>query len=549
MAERFDIPSGPSDDAPGDPRQGTSEARWFKETFERAAVGIAHVSPDGAWLRVNPRVCEITGFSAGELTAGMTFQDITHPEDLMTDVERADLLLGGTIDSYSMHKRYVRRDGSIVWVSLSVTLVRDRAGAPEFFIAVIDDIDDIKRAEAAAALSATLNEIDEAINSSQDFDSIMAGTLERASLALGVETAAVTLREGTDWVITHTYGFPGEYVGVHLTSEDVPHAQLAVDTRTVVAIDDARSDPRTKRDVIERFEVRSVMVVPLRRAGEVYGAIFFNHSTEPVPFTEEQQDFGRKLAAHVSLAVENAALFAAEKRIAETLQEGLLSLPSAVPGVTFAHEYRSSSDIARVGGDFYDVFELETGTLCIVVGDVSGKGLEAAMLTARVKSTIRAEASAAERTPADVLLRLNDLLVRDTDSEVFVTVFLGMLDRVTGELRYASGGHTAGIVVRGSSGTMRLGTTGPIVGAFLGLPFDNARIIFEPGDTLVLYTDGVIEARGESGMYSEEQLIALLRTMNGREPAEIVDRTIAEVTTFAGKLTDDLAIMAVRWPN
>ena len=124
----------------------------FRATFEQAAVGIAHVALDGRWLRVNQKLCDIVGYTADELLA-RTFQDITHPDDLDTDLAQSERLLVGDIDVHTMEKRYFRKDGSVVWIELTVSLVRDSARAPKYFIAVVADISRRREAEAALRLS------------------------------------------------------------------------------------------------------------------------------------------------------------------------------------------------------------------------------------------------------------------------------------------------------------------------------------------------------------------------------------------------------------
>jgi PAS domain S-box-containing protein len=122
----------------------------FHAAFDNAAVGVAHVDLDGRFLRLNRTLCEITGYAADEL-AQLQFQDITHPDDLASDLRQARGLLAGEIADYSMEKRYIRKDGSIVWVKLTGSLMRGADAAPEYFIAIIDDISARKRAEAKAA--------------------------------------------------------------------------------------------------------------------------------------------------------------------------------------------------------------------------------------------------------------------------------------------------------------------------------------------------------------------------------------------------------------
>lgn len=122
-----------------------SEER-FRLTFEQAAVGIAHIAPDGNFLRVNKKICDIVGYSKEELLK-RAFQDVTYPEDLATDLEYVQKLLNGTIDHYSIQKRYLTKDGSIIWVNLTVALVRKSSGLPDYFISVVEDITGTKKTE------------------------------------------------------------------------------------------------------------------------------------------------------------------------------------------------------------------------------------------------------------------------------------------------------------------------------------------------------------------------------------------------------------------
>ncbi|MBA3004000.1 MAG: DUF3365 domain-containing protein [Desulfurivibrio sp.] len=118
----------------------------LQATFDQAAVGVAHVGLDGRWLRVNGKLCDIVGYAAEELME-LTFQDITHPEDLDTDLGYVQKVLAGELQTYSMEKRYIRKDRSLVWINLTVSLVHDASGAPRYFISIIEDIDERKQGE------------------------------------------------------------------------------------------------------------------------------------------------------------------------------------------------------------------------------------------------------------------------------------------------------------------------------------------------------------------------------------------------------------------
>jgi PAS domain S-box-containing protein len=124
----------------------------YRSTFELAAVGVAHVSPEGKWLRVNKKLCEIVGYSEQELLR-LTFQDITHPDDVAADIAEAERVRNGTLQTYSMEKRYIRKDRSIVWINLTVSALRDSNGKLEHFISVVEDINERKNAEEALSHS------------------------------------------------------------------------------------------------------------------------------------------------------------------------------------------------------------------------------------------------------------------------------------------------------------------------------------------------------------------------------------------------------------
>ncbi|MFC1652310.1 PAS domain S-box protein [Planctomycetota bacterium] len=124
-----------------------SESR-FRATFEQAAVGIAHVSPDGGFLRINQRFCGILGYTESEMLA-LTFQDITHPDDLEADLDRVNKLLVGEVETYSLEKKYFHKNGGIIWVNLTVSLLRTSDGKPDYFISVVEDISERKMAENA----------------------------------------------------------------------------------------------------------------------------------------------------------------------------------------------------------------------------------------------------------------------------------------------------------------------------------------------------------------------------------------------------------------
>ena len=313
-----------------------------------------------------------------------------------------------------------------------------------------------------------------------------------------------------------------------------------------MVVNDVASDRRVNPEVMERFGITAMIAVPLIMRGEVFGVLIADRFGVPALFTEQQLDFLQKAAATLSLALENARLYETERTIADRLQEALLTMPVELPGIQFAHAYHAPTANARVGGDFYDLFELDDHRVGLVIGDVAGKGLDAAVLTSLVKNAIRAYAHEADRTPAHVLRLANDVVFRSTPPAAFVTVFFGILDRRDGTLIYGNAGHTTGAVVRADRSVATLPSTGPLLGAFDDMTFGEAKAHLEPDELLFLYTDGLTEARRDREQYGEHRLLAFL-SRDVRSAPRVVDEAIEDVMGFAENvLRDDLAILAIR---
>lgn len=424
---------------------------------------------------------------------------------------------------------------------LNARKIHQEAREPLILLA-IEDITERKQAEE---LSGALNEINAAISSTLNFEQIISRVAEKSAKAIKSESDAIILREGDFWVIKYTYGFPQELAGTKFTDDEVKHLVLVANSKKPLVVNDAYMDERVDPELMKKLGIRSFTAVPLLVRDRVIGILSFHYRSAPVSFTEAQVDFANKLATSISLALENARLYEAEKNIANILQEALQVMPEKVPGIEFGYLYRSATEAAWVGGDFYDLFELENDRVGIIIGDVSGKGIGAAALTAIVKNTIKAYAL--ERyTPALVMSKTNDAVKEATGPSLFITVFFGILDTNSGALTYCSAGHPPAIIKRETQKADLLATASPLIGAFPDLRYIDSEARLGRADTLILYTDGVIEARCDGGLFGEERLVSFIKELQPVSAKLLPQQIFNEVMVCTGgKLSDDVALLAI----
>jgi len=270
-------------------------------------------------------------------------------------------------------------------------------------------------------------------------------------------------------------------------------------------------------------------------------AVFFNRSMN---LSAEETEALRVLAAQSAMAIDKAQRMERQRRVARSLQEGLLTIDMPlVPGYRVGTVFEPASDEVDIGGDFYDVFDLGEGSFGIVVGDVSGKGAEAAAQTAQVKYVLRAFASR-NQAPSSVLFHLNNALTKGFTEDRFATAIYAVLDSSTRTCQIALGGHPPPLVFHSRTGEVEeISLFGSILGAFPDVQFDQMAISLDPGDALVAYTDGLIESRNEDELFGIERARrAVARLAPGRDAAELARALFEEARRF-GHVADDTAIL------
>jgi len=290
-----------------------------------------------------------------------------------------------------------------------------------------------------------------------------------------------------------------------------------------------------------RVGIRSAMTAPLVARGEALGAVSFVTSVSGRVFTESDREMGQQIANRAAIALDNARLYAREQRIALALQRSLLPdrLPTT-PSLETAAVYRPAAEDGTVGGDWYDVIPLPCGRVGLVMGDVMGRGVQAAALMGQLRAAVRAYA-AQDLPPGDLLGHL-DGLVRGLAQDTLVTCLYAVYDPIEEALCFANAGHVPALL-RTNNGVQLLGGGGVLLGAGDSY-YEQAELEFPNDAVLLLYTDGLVERRARDIDECIDQLSRHLAETSGdldKMAVEIVD-------TFGGRAddVDDIALLLVR---
>jgi PAS domain S-box-containing protein len=292
-----------------------------------------------------------------------------------------------------------------------------------------------------------------------------------------------------------------------------------------------------------------LVVVPLRARGRELGRLALGMGPSGRTYDEADRALALALGRRAGLAVDNARLYDDQLAIAGTLQRSLLppALPE-IPGLEAAARYSPMGDGVEVGGDFYDLFAAGPSWVA-VIGDVCGKGVTAAALTSLARHSIRVLARE-DPAPALALARLNEAIVAERGLEPrFSTVAYARLRPEAGRVGVtaASAGHPLPLIVRSAGEVETLGEPGTLLGPFPAARAHDADAELAAGDALVLYTDGVTEARREGEIFGEDRLRALLRGLAGRPAGEVAEEVERAVVAYGGgPPADDLAVLVLR---
>jgi PAS domain S-box-containing protein len=449
--------------------------------------------------------------------------------------------------------------GELRWARVQATAVRDEAGQPRLAINVIEDVTDIKRAEHGYRFLA-------------DASRVLAGSLDYEATLRAVADLAVP--EIADWcAVDLAVPTPEALERVAVAHVDPGRVALARDLQRryppqpdsvmYQVIDSGRShvfseitdemlvagaiDPE-HLDAMRTLGMRSVMIVPMTVRDRVLGTISFVSAESGRRFDAQDRALAEDLALRAAVAIDNAQLYETSTAIARTLQASLLPphLPE-VPGVELAAAYYPVGAGIEVGGDFYDVFNLAEDEWYLVVGDVCGKGTEAAAITALARYTIRA-AAVRRRSPAGILRWLNDAMLSSDELDGrFCTIACAHLDLSGGAARLtvACGGHPPPLLLRDGRAE-EVGNPGTLLGLVADPELQDRTTDLQPGDVVVTYTDGLTDAAAPARTWSPADVAAALAATTRRDAVDIVDQVVAAALGDVPEPRDDVAVLALR---
>ena len=522
--------------------------RRYRETAEALPQIVWTATPEGDIDYFNAYFYEYTGYTP-EAALGKAWGRLSPPEDLAANAAAWEQAYR-TGHAFSHEERIRRIDGVYRWNLATARPLRAEDGSIRRWVGVTTDIDDQKHVEHHLRI------LDEASD-------LLASSLDAEANAKRVVKMIVA--EISDWCGIALIGEGGELHQLVVTHQDPARAEAGMDfcrrypsraggvnervARLGKSLLIPILEPETiatacgdgeRQRLLRQLDLHSIIVVPLALRGRSYGTLQVVNSRSSRSFTEADLQIMELIGKRLALAIDNARIYERERRVAHTFQRAALpaSLPQ-VEGASLAAVYLPAVSDAEVGGDWYDAFRLD-GHLVLTIGDVAGKGLEAAVLMAGVRQSLRV--AAYRQLPADQMLAVADSALRAEHPEHFVTAFVAIVDTKTWAMTFASAGHPPALLRHGDGSIEELPAGAPPLG-LLDNPPQLHRMSLPKHALLLLYTDGVIESTRD--LYEGERRIrAVLNTdavLRVNNPAEFV----RELVLHEGA-RDDIAILTLR---
>jgi sigma-B regulation protein RsbU (phosphoserine phosphatase) len=411
-----------------------------------------------------------------------------------------------------------------------------------------------RRLRRAVRELSVLNDLASAIGASLDSHHIIDTIIQRSVRALRAEQGVVMLLDrerGSDMRTLVRVG-PTRESGQALHVQEAILGWMILNRRPLL-LNNPRTDPRFA-GVRWDDSVRSVLCAPLLTKSEVTGVLAVFNRRGVDGFGGSDQRLLSIVAAQSAQIIENARLYEEERSLRRIQEELRLAkeiqcrlLPDGSPTVPGFQVAGRSRPVEAVGGDYYDLIEAERG-LTVCLGDVSGKGLSAALLMANLQATVRTH-TLLTLAPADSLRNANRLLWRSTEAHKFATLFLAEVEPTSGEVTYSNAGHDPPVLISGDGSLSELSTGGLVLGFLEETPYEEGHVTMSPGDVLLIYSDGVTDALDADGRpFGRARLVSTVSRTSDRSAEAIGDAVVEAVERHAAgaEQTDDITLVVVK---
>ncbi|MEY2442654.1 MAG: hypothetical protein QOJ46_2080, partial [bacterium] len=528
----------------------------LRATFEDAPIGMARADDGGRLRHVNRALCETVGRAPEDLI-GRTLDELgPRAHAGIDDEQRRDLALG-VIPRYQVERNLSGPAGVPIPVLVSVSQATPREGAAADLILHVEDLRERHRAErdreqliraqsaraqaeAASERLALMQSIAVAALGAEDLEGLLRQLLDRVLEALDADRAAIVLTDDGSRVVARAAGGVETLVerdGAAQTDDVVERVAAARGAVSVLDVPSEGLDAGSLGPAIT-----SLLAVPLVAGAQIIGSLQVGTLTRR-EFDAETIDLLVLAAGRASLAIARTRLHERERKIAGELQRSLLpsSLP-AVPGVALAARYEPGDDGATVGGDWYDAIALPGGRVAVAIGDVVGRGIAAAATMGQMRSALRAILMQADDSGA-MAERLNRFALGLGDC-VLTTVVLAVFEPGTGRLRYTNAGHPPPLLVTAEGEARFLdGVPAPPMGVLETPRYREHTVTLEPGSTLMLYTDGLVERSTEVLDVGLERLREA--AVAGADVDGLCERVVQALVDPLAAQADDVTMIAL----
>ena len=421
----------------------------------------------------------------------------------------------------------------------------------------MNDVTEIQKLKLAVKELSVLNDIATAVSATYDLDQVIGLIVRECVNHLNVEQGAIMLLDHTE---TNDQ-FHTIVREIDTSSNVVPYhfgVQLSgwmIKNQKPLLINDLINDNRFTNLSNEDFPINSLLCAPLKTKGKLIGVLNVFNKMSDEGFTADDQRMLSIIATQSAQVVESARLYEEEKslkkieeelRVASDIQSFLL--PKTKPVINGFDIAGRSIPAKEVGGDYFDFITIDDNRTVVCLGDISGKGMPAAMLMANLQATLRGQALFTS-SAGECLTRANKLLYRSTDMQKFATLFYGIIDTSNDDFHFSNAGHDPPFLINSNNNVARLTKGGTVLGFMEGYQYEEDSIKLNSDDTIIIYSDGITEALNEKNKeFGEDRLLNIIMGNIKSSAETLIEKVFDALKIFVKDVpqSDDITIVVIK---